>query len=88
MPWKLTIAAVDNTWHRDDKKVSWGSMEARLQLENASGSKQHRVHAVASNLFLHELTLRAADAEALGLGRITAPLPAFYGDAGRAPGKP
>ncbi|NQU50424.1 MAG: hypothetical protein HQ519_17380 [Planctomycetes bacterium] len=83
MPWKLTIAAVDNTWYRDDKKVSWGSMEARLQLENANGSKQHRVHAVASNMFLHDLTLRAADAEALGLGRITAPLPAFYGSSSK-----
>ncbi|MBC8405200.1 MAG: hypothetical protein H8E15_08235 [Planctomycetes bacterium] len=83
MPWKLTIAAVDNTWYRDDKKVSWGSMEAQLQLENASGSKQHRVQAVASNMFLHDLTLRAADAQALGLGRITAPLQAFYGDASR-----
>jgi hypothetical protein len=80
-PWGLTIAAANNTWYREGKEITWGSMEARLQLENASGSGQYQVQAVASNLFSHDLTIRATDARAMGLGRFTAPLPAFYGDA-------
>ncbi len=77
-PWKLTISAVGNGWHRrDGKSVYWGDMEALLRLENVAGTAQHQVRAVASNSFEQDLTLRPADAKALGLGRFTAPQPAY-----------
>lgn len=80
-PWKLTIAAVADTWYRGDKKVSWGDAGARVELTAAPDGKQkpHVVRAVASNLFHHDLTLRESDVQALGLGRFTAPAAAIYG---------
>jgi len=46
---------------------------------NPETSAERRARAVASNMFLQDLTLRPQDARALGLGRFTAPLPALYG---------
>jgi hypothetical protein len=78
--WHLTIAAVGNTWIIGDRQVAWGDLEAALTLVNPCTSAEHRVRAVASNLFQEDLTLRPEDARALGLGRFTAPLPAYYSD--------
>ena len=80
-PWRLTIAAVGDTWYRDGQRVSWGDAGARIQSANLGSSAEHELRAVASNLFQHDLTLRPADARALNLGRFTAPLPAFYNNA-------
>ncbi len=84
-PWKLTIAAVADTWYRGDKKVSWGDSGARVQLSAtpaalSEDSVDHSVRAVASNMFEYDLTLRQADVDQMGLGRFTAPTPAYYLD--------
>ena len=77
-PWGVTISAVNNSWTRAGRSVAWGDLEARLYIENPDTSKQREVRAVASNLFQEDLTLRRSDVRALGLGRFTAPLPAYY----------
>jgi hypothetical protein len=79
-PWGLSMAAVNNHWFRQRKglDVAWGDDEARLRLSN--GDRHHEVRAVASNLFDADLTLRATDAERLGLGRFTAPTVAYWHD--------
>ena len=77
VPWRLTIAAVGNEWSRDGLRVAWGDSEARVLLESLDLTHEHTTRAVASNLFQYDLTLRQEDAKALGLGRFTAPLPAF-----------
>jgi len=77
-PWKLTIAAVMDTWYRGDQKISWGDAGAHVRLSDGTMPNTHSVRAVASNLFEYDLTLRQADVDALGLGRFTAPTPAFY----------
>jgi hypothetical protein len=77
-PWKLTIAAAFDTWYRGDQKISWGDAGAHLRLSDGVEPTTHSVRAVASNMFEYDLTLRQADVDALGLGRFTAPTPAFY----------
>ncbi len=79
-PWKLTIAAAGDTWYRGDRQVSWGDAGARLVISAPGGGLVRSVRAVASNLFEFDLTLRPVDAETLGLGRYTAPGPAFLYD--------
>ncbi|MFT5288681.1 MAG: hypothetical protein ACI8QS_000425 [Planctomycetota bacterium] len=78
IPWRLTMYAANNSWHRGEQSVVWGGMEARLMLEDLEETRQLTIRAVASNLFQEDLTLSASDARALELGRFTAPLPAYY----------
>lgn len=73
----LLLSFPDNVWEANGKKVTWGEQDARLVLENPSRTLRHEVRAVTSTGFQGELTLRPIDAEALDLGRFTAPLPAY-----------
>ena len=73
----LVLSFPDNVWEANGRKVTWGEQDARLVIENLSQTLRHQVRAVASTGFQSELTLRPIDAEALDLGRFTAPLPAY-----------